>query len=121
MVGSIGFGKFKNRFRHFIWIWNLFKHESFTFSSGLDFHLSEIEHGFRESIDYRCHILNAIETKLRNSSSKQAILLDVQDTAIRDNPAIQVVIEEELEQEEPGKQEKDRSTKDQNSLKANVS
>src|SRR5688572_23363969 len=109
LFASFNLRKFENGFADTIWVRDLFKNETCFFTGCLDFYVAKVKQGFCNAFDRACDVLHAVETELGNGTGKETGLLDVEDALVGNDPDIQIVVHEILEQEQPGKEEKRRA------------
>lgn len=100
----------ENALCHVIRAGDFFKFKLSFFTRGLDRDIAVPECGLEKSIRGARDILDIVEAELAHDASEESVLFDIDDALIRDDPHIQVPVDEVLEDEEPRKEEEDAST-----------
>lgn len=74
------------------------------FRSSLDVDVPEVEHGWDESVDRGCDVLDAGKSQFADMTVKETFLFNVDDAFIGNDPDIEIVVNPDEKSEEPQEQ-----------------
>jgi len=92
---------------------DILEDETRFFARRLDFDFSVSEDRVDESADFARYVLHVVEHKLARRSAEEPLLFNVDDALIRDDPHVEVPVDEILEEEEPRVEEEDARAEDE--------
>lgn len=84
---------------------NAAEEEMFFFGSALNADIAIIEKGLEETVDVDGNILDAGELELAHFPGEEAVLFDIDDAVIRDDPGIEPDIDPDEKDIDPGEEE----------------
>ena len=80
---------------------DLAEDEMIFFRSSLDVDVPEVEHGWDESVDRGCDVLDAGKSQFTDMTVKETFLFNVNDAFVGNDPDIEIVVNPDEKSEEP--------------------
>lgn len=105
LVVALGTEAFHDHILHVVWVGDTAEEEVILFRGGLNLHIAEVENGRDHPTYFRGYILDAREFQLAHGSDEKALLLDVDDALIGDDPNIEKVVDPDEKSVEPDEED----------------